>query len=118
MFVATFITICTTSCDLKCINAASLKKWAIFKSLCSLLFEYRYDITVNHLQQLHCIEEAYRFSDIPDVELDTILTTILHHSPNAGESYVHGSLRARAIKIQRWRVQERLQVICSSVIDF
>lgn len=147
MFVATFITICTTSCDLKCINAASLKKWAIFKSLCSLLFEYRYDITVNHLQQLHSTgmtwsaaaetlgvnratiyrrrklfgmntDEAYRFSDIPDVELDTILTTILHHSPNAGESYVHGSLRARAIKIQRWRVRERLQVICSSVIDF
>lgn len=44
------------------------------------------------------IDEAYRFSDIPDGDLDTILTHLLHHSRNAGETYVQGSLRARGGK--------------------
>lgn len=60
-------------------------------------------------------DEAYRFSDIPDADLDTILTSLLHHSPNAGETYVQGSLRARGITIQRWRLRERLQVISLAV---
>ena len=100
----------------------------------------RYSITDGQLQQLHSTgmswsavsealgvnrstvfrrrrlfgmntDEASRFSDIPDADLDTVLTSILHHSPNAGETYVHGSLRARGIKVQRWRIRERLQVI-------
>ncbi len=56
-------------------------------------------------------DEAHRFSDIPDADLDTIITSLLHYSPNAGETYVQGSLRARGIKVQRWQLQERLQVI-------
>mgnify|MGYP002804233118 FL=1 len=56
-------------------------------------------------------DEAYRFSDIPDADLDTIIMLVLHYSPNAGETYVQGSLRSRGIKVQRWRLRERLQVI-------
>ena len=54
--------------------------------------------------------EAYRFSNIADADLDDILTSILHNSPNAGETFVGESLRARRIRIQRWRLRERLQV--------
>ena len=59
--------------------------------------------------------EAYRFSDIPDADLDTVITSLLHKSPNAGETYVQGSLRARGIKVQRWQLRERLQVIYVNV---
>ena len=99
----------------------------------------RYDITMNQLQQLHNTdmtwsaaaeaigvdrstiyrrrrlfgmntEDGNTFSDIPDADLDTILSTIMQQSPNAGETYMQGSLRSRGIKVQRWRLRERLQV--------
>ena len=99
----------------------------------------RYDITMNQLQQLHDTdmtwsaaaeaigvdrstiyrrrrlfrmntEDENTFSDIPDADLDTILSTIMQQSPNAGETYMQGSLRSRGIKVQRWRLRERLQV--------
>ncbi len=54
--------------------------------------------------------QACAFSDIPDEDLDAMLTQILHHSPNAGETYVQGSIRSRGLRVQRWRVRERLQV--------
>lgn len=55
-------------------------------------------------------DEEYRFSDITDEDLDVILNNILHYSPNAGETYIQGSIRSRGLKIQRWRIRERLQV--------
>ena len=99
----------------------------------------RYDITMNQLQQLHDTdmtwsaaaeaigvdrstiyrrrrlfgmntEDGNTFSDIPDADVDTILSTIMQQSPNAGETYMQGSLRSRGIKVQRWRLRERLQV--------
>ena len=99
----------------------------------------RYDITMNQLQQLHDTdmtwsaaaeaigvdrstiyrrrrlfgmntEDGNTFSDIPDADLDTILSTIMQQSPNAGETNMQGSLRSRGIKVQRWRLRERLQV--------
>lgn len=99
----------------------------------------RYDITMNQLQQLHDTdmtwsaaaeaigvdrstiyrrrrlfgmntEDGNTFSDIPDADLDAILSTIMQQSPNAGETYMQGSLRSRGIKVQRWRLRERLQV--------
>ena len=50
------------------------------------------------------------FSDIPDADLNAILSTIMQQSPNAGETYMQGSLRSRGIKVQRWLLRERLQV--------
>ena len=58
-------------------------------------------------------DQAYAFSDIPDCDLDAMLTFILSNSPNAGETYVQGSLRSRELRIQRWHVRERLQVSSS-----
>ena len=55
-------------------------------------------------------EDGNTFSDIPDADLDTILSTIMQQSPNAGETYMQGSLRSRGIKVQRWRLREKLQV--------
>ncbi|CAC5405288.1 unnamed protein product [Mytilus coruscus] len=35
----------------------------------------------------------------------------LQFTPNAGESFIQGSFRGRGIRIQRWRLRERLNVI-------
>ena len=32
-------------------------------------------------------------------------------TPRAGESYIRGSLRGSGVRIQRWRIRERLQAI-------
>ncbi|KAE8296881.1 hypothetical protein D5F01_LYC05655 [Larimichthys crocea] len=41
----------------------------------------------------------------------SIVGQILSNTPNAGETYVRGSLRSRGIRIQRWRVRQILQEI-------
>lgn len=48
---------------------------------------------------------------ITDIELDNSIRNILSDTPNSGEVYVIGALRARGIRIPRWRVRERLQII-------
>ncbi|XP_031343118.1 uncharacterized protein LOC116177155 [Photinus pyralis] len=48
---------------------------------------------------------------LTDAELDSMLHNILSVTPNAGETYVLGSLRSRNFQIARWRVRERLQAI-------
>ncbi len=51
------------------------------------------------------------FTEIDNNELDDKIHEILRLTPNAGETLVRGSLRARGIFVQRWRVRERLNVI-------
>lgn len=41
--------------------------------------------------------------------LGDIVRDILQTTPNAGERYIHGSLRSRNIRIQRWRLRHCLQ---------
>lgn len=48
------------------------------------------------------------FSDISTAQLDEVLNGILSVTPNAGETYIRGSLRSRGIHVQRRRVRERL----------
>ncbi len=52
-----------------------------------------------------------QFANISNVELDELLRNIMALTPRAGESYIRGSLRSRGIRIQRWRVRERLKVL-------
>lgn len=52
--------------------------------------------------------EPRRYAVMSNQELDTFVTVILQNTPNAGETYVLGSLRSRHIRIQRWRVRESL----------
>lgn len=49
------------------------------------------------------------FSEISDTELDELLKSIMAITPRAGESYIHGSLRVSGVRIQHWRIRERLQ---------
>lgn len=51
------------------------------------------------------------FSDIANVDLDRLIAEILSQTPGSGETYVTGSLRGRGIKVQRWRVRERLRTV-------
>ena len=46
-----------------------------------------------------------------DTELDLILKEILSVTPDAGKSYVMGSLQSRGISIQRSHLHERLKII-------
>lgn len=43
--------------------------------------------------------------------LNSVVSEILQNTPNAGETYVLGSLRSRQIRIQRWRVRQSLQEV-------
>lgn len=52
--------------------------------------------------------EPPRYAVMSNQELDSLMTVILQNTPNAGETYVLGSLRSRDIRIQRWRVRESL----------
>ena len=51
------------------------------------------------------------FSEISNTELDELLKSILAVTPRAGESYICGSLSGFGVRIQRWRIRERLQAI-------
>ena len=51
------------------------------------------------------------FSEISNTELDELLKSIMAVTPCAGESYIRGSLRGSGVRIQRWRIRERLQAI-------
>eukprot|EP00112_Aurelia_sp_Birch-Aquarium-sp1_P025259 Seg831.14 transcript_id=Seg831.14/GoldUCD/mRNA.D3Y31 product="hypothetical protein" protein_id=Seg831.14/GoldUCD/D3Y31 len=53
----------------------------------------------------------FSYSDISDEELDSVIKSILQSTPNAGETLVIGSLRARGYRIQRQRVRDRLCII-------
>lgn len=43
--------------------------------------------------------------------LHSFIMDILRETPNAGEVYILGSLRARGLRVPRWKVREQLQMI-------
>ena len=51
------------------------------------------------------------FSEMLNTELDKLLKLIMAVTLCAGESYIRGSLRGSGVRIQRWRIRERLQAI-------
>lgn len=51
------------------------------------------------------------FTEINDDTLDSQIQDVVRLTPNAGETLIRGSLRARGIIVQRWRVRERLNII-------
>ena len=52
-----------------------------------------------------------KFSDLSDNDLDELLKSIRALTPRAGESYIRGSLKDSSVRIQRWRIRERLNSI-------
>lgn len=60
------------------------------------------------------VQEFYMggsFSEISNTELDELLKSITTITPRAAKSYIRGSLRGSGVRIQRWRIRERLQAI-------
>ena len=55
--------------------------------------------------------EPLRYAVLSNEELNSFVTDILQNTPNAGETYVLGSLRARRIRVQRWRVRQSLHQV-------
>ena len=48
------------------------------------------------------------FSEISDIDVDQNIREVLQLTPNSGESYVKGSLKAKGIAVQRSRIRESL----------
>lgn len=55
--------------------------------------------------------EPLTYATLSDENLNRVVREILQYTTNAGERYVHGSLRSRGLRIQRWRVRQSLQEI-------
>ncbi|KAK1172466.1 hypothetical protein AOXY_G5049, partial [Acipenser oxyrinchus oxyrinchus] len=49
------------------------------------------------------------FSAISNHDLNREMFNILQNTPNAGETYVLGSLRGRNLRVQRWRVRQSIR---------
>ncbi|XP_013888677.1 uncharacterized protein LOC106536054 [Austrofundulus limnaeus] len=64
----------------------------------------------NHRTQLGLVDYG-SFINISNEALDSVISEILHQTPGSGETYITGSLRGRGIRVQRWRVRERLRII-------
>nr|XP_020470597.1 uncharacterized protein LOC109968583 [Monopterus albus] len=64
----------------------------------------------NHRIQLGLLDYG-SFSNISNAALDHLITEVLRQTPGSGETYITGSLRGRAIRVQRWRIRERLRII-------
>ena len=52
-----------------------------------------------------------KFTDISDAALEREIRIILSNTPNAGETYVKGSLRSRGLTIPRWKLRNHLNLI-------
>ena len=52
-----------------------------------------------------------RFDNISNENLDACIRQILSLTPYAGQTLIRGSLRGRGIRVQRWRVRERLNAV-------
>ncbi|XP_051814938.1 uncharacterized protein LOC127537125 [Acanthochromis polyacanthus] len=63
----------------------------------------------NHRLQLGLVDYG-NFANIADDDLDRLIAEVLSQTPGSGETYVTGSLRGRGIRVQRWRVRERLRI--------
>lgn len=64
----------------------------------------------NYRTQLGLVDYG-SFSDITNDDLDRLIADIIRQTPGSGETYVTGSLRGRGIRVQRWRVRERLRTV-------
>ena len=51
------------------------------------------------------------YTDLDDEQLCAIVRDILQLMPDAGETYVIGSIKSRGINIQRWRVRNAIQIV-------
>lgn len=48
---------------------------------------------------------------ITDGELRAIILSILSNTPYSGEVYVIGGLRAKNVRVPRWRIRQQLRII-------
>ena len=64
----------------------------------------------NQRRQLGLLDYG-SFTNISNDDLDRLITEVLRQTPGSGETYITGSLRGRGIRVQRWRVRERLRIV-------
>ncbi|KAA8577364.1 hypothetical protein FQN60_004275 [Etheostoma spectabile] len=64
----------------------------------------------NHRTQLGLLDYG-SFTNISNEDLDRLITEVLRQTPGSGETYITGGLRGRGIRVERWRVRERLRIV-------
>lgn len=64
----------------------------------------------NHRQRLGLLSRQ-PICSLTNEELDSLILEVLSSTPNAGQTYIQGSLRSRGLRIQRRRLRERLRII-------
>ncbi|XP_054593353.2 uncharacterized protein [Nothobranchius furzeri] len=64
----------------------------------------------NHRTQLGLVDYG-SFTNISNEDLDHLINEVIRQTPGSGETYITGSLRGRGVRVQRWRVRERLRII-------
>ena len=52
-----------------------------------------------------------KFSDLPDDQLQEVVTSVKEHHPRAGEVMVQGHLRAQGVHVQRDRLRSAIHQI-------
>ncbi|MEQ2210454.1 hypothetical protein XENOCAPTIV_013676 [Xenoophorus captivus] len=64
----------------------------------------------NHRTQFGLVDYG-SFINISNEVLDSVITEVLNQTPGSGETYITASLRGRGIRVQQWRVRQRLRII-------
>ncbi|MED6240041.1 hypothetical protein ATANTOWER_015162 [Ataeniobius toweri] len=59
----------------------------------------------------HLGMQPLQYTVLTDQDLTRVVTDILQRTPNAGETYVLGSLASREIHVQHWHVRQCLQEV-------
>lgn len=57
------------------------------------------------------VVEDNSFDNISNANLDACIRQILSLTPYAGQTLIWGSLRGRGVRVQPWRVRERLNAV-------
>ena len=62
--------------------------------------------TLHNERQLFVDFQDSGFTNMSDDELDEQISQVMRPSPNCGEIMMLGALKAKNLRVQRWRVRE------------
>ena len=86
----------------------ALEEFGFSYTQCASMLGISTQTLQNRRRELNLPLGINRFSNISDHLLDTEVTAILHITPDAGERYVIGALRARGFHLQRSRIRDAI----------
>ncbi len=107
MFVCLFV--CCSRYNISAVQLTHMRASGFSWTAISRMLSVNIRTLYNHRVQLGLVDYG-SFTNIFNEDLDRVIAEILRQTPGSGETYVSGSLRGRGIKVQQWRVRERLGI--------